>query len=142
MERLRLLIEQVRTEMPGAREHEIATRLGLTESLFSKIKSGKPKLYVGTLEKVISAMRLDPRFFFDPELGDAPDHHDFIRKRATPSSRIVPFWDEFAREWPDFKRLTKEEREAIPEMITDLHEIRHWSDWITPAKWVLSLRER
>lgn len=142
VERLRMLIEQVRADMPGAKEHEVAQRLGLSESHYSKIKRGKPTIYVETIEGVIAAMRLDPRFFFDADIGEAPHYRDFIRRRPAPSSKIVPHWDEFAREWPRFGELTREEREAIPELISDLHTIAHWSDWIAPAQWVLSLRER
>lgn len=140
--RMNLLISQVKDAFPKSTKQKIAERIGLSPSMLSKIVGGSKKhLEDDTIATVVQRMRLDPAFFFDPEL-DAPDHRDFVRSRSSEPPGDPPHWADFAANWHRFQELTPSEREGLRRMISDRHQIANWTDWIAPAEWILGRRRR
>lgn len=141
IERVRLLVKQLKAARPNARQQDIAAELGLSPSMLSKIEgAAKSRVQDDTLKSIIDALKLDPSFFFDESLGPEPDHRDFIRRRAPRADADPPYWAEFRAHWHRFGELTAEEREGLRRILSADHEIRDWTDWVAAGEWVLGRR--
>jgi transcriptional regulator with XRE-family HTH domain len=136
--RLRLLIEQLTQsgDRPAAR---VSTMLGIGDSMVSKILKGKDNVRADTLERVVSAMSLDPAFFFDMTVEE-PDHRKYLRRRMSAAKKDPPHWARFAAEWKRYGELSETEREGMKSMLSPDHEIKDGTDWIAVGEWTLARR--
>lgn len=145
IDRVRLLIRQVSETLPDkpGRMQAVARKVGISPSMLSKI-AGEQKAHLrdDVIADILESMQLDPAFLFDADLGEEPDHREFVRRPKPKAPPPPPHWQEFAASWHRFGELSTAEREGLQRMISEDHEIRDWTDWIPAAEWVLAKRRR
>jgi hypothetical protein len=82
--RFLLLVDQFKEENGEAWgwKSRLADRLGQDASTINKITTDARPVTKGMVNAAITKFPIDPRFFYDPSLGDAPDYRDFVGTRV------------------------------------------------------------
>lgn len=80
-ERLIRLAEQLAGELGN--DTEAALRMGIGQSVLSKIKNGERKGSIKTVVAVSRAMKINPMFFFDDSTQD-PKYRDYLLATSPP----------------------------------------------------------
>lgn len=124
-ERVVALVDQLRSELAGARgwQIEAARRLGISESLLSKVAAGQRTSFSrGTIDRICHALQLDKTYF---EVTGNPDYRDYLTGSATPTApptEALPI--QLARE------IVTANSHADPQRIQELaHRIRESHLW-------------
>lgn len=142
LERGQLLFNQIGDEL-GRRtgwQAEVSRRVGVSESLISKVLKGTQAPGTRSIERIRQTMGLSPNWFYLPDIGRTPHYRDHLEGASPKRAASPSHWIEFASSWPRFNELTDFEKSAIRGMLSDYHEIRHWTDWIAVAEWYLGRR--
>ena len=141
--RLVALIEQLGDELerrPGW-QVEVCDRIGISESVLSKIKSGDRGAGKKTLSRVANRLGIDLHYFDDEALGERPDYHRHRKRKSTgPGAGDPPFWADFSAKYERFGELSTEEIAAMQRLHSPHVTIRSWYDWAQLAEWVLGRR--
>jgi len=144
IERVRVLIRQLEAEFPRATKQTLAKKVGVSPSMYSKLRNeGGPKEYLRSdlITEILEATDLSADFFFDPSLGASPDYRQHRRRPATVAAE-PPHWADFSKQWPRFDELRPAEIAQLKSMIPAREIIRHWSDWIPLAEWLIAHRRK
>lgn len=139
--RLRQLLEQLMEEHPDATKTRIASTMGLSPSMVSKLLGdARAAPSAETIGRVTRSLNLDPSFFYDDDELDPPPHYrDYIRGRRA-AGPAPACWADFQANWTRFGELTVTEREALQALVTPAHRVDHWTEWVAPAEWILDHR--
>ena len=79
-----LLVDQYEREQGSSWgwKSKLAGRLGVDASTVNKMTTGARAVSKDVVTAAITRFPIDPSFFYDEALGDAPDYHDFVGTRV------------------------------------------------------------
>lgn len=82
--RFLLLVDQYEREQGSSWgwKSKLAGRLGVDASTVNKMTTGARAVSKDVVTAAITRFPIDPSFFYDEALGDAPDYHDFVGTRV------------------------------------------------------------
>jgi transcriptional regulator with XRE-family HTH domain len=98
--RYRLLLRQFADEFGDGWQTELAHRLRLDPSAIQKQHAGERAPSRKTIQLAIEIFKLDANFFYDTQLGEAPQFRDFLRTSG-PAAPVLaspadnPHWRKF-----------------------------------------------
>lgn len=135
-----VMLEQMRAEHVEAHggsergwKTAAARRLGISDVMVGYIVGdGETTKPAGgtTIVAAMTRIGLDPRFFYDPRLGDAPKYTDHVRWKSDPDAKMPAAWDEFLT-------LHGARLELEPEEIAWLREVR--AHRVTPTHYLQAI---
>lgn len=113
--RYRLLLEQLlsayRDEHGGSErgfKTDAGRKLGIAAQYVGMILDDlRPD--AAPIEQALKGMRLDPAFFYDPTIGDAPDHRDYVQGTRVERERVeMPAVRAYFEKHPEHERFRDE----------------------------------